>query len=316
MDRSTRPDLLPKPLPDPLPAPRPDTQAGLDAGIPPALLHQLVDALDFGVMLLETDGRVRYANRPARIALGAGDVLGLAEDRLTLHGPQQQRALLRALAEVAEGEPRMLCLGGGVPGTKLALACWTREADGCAVLLATLQTGERQQWPALRAYARERRLTEGETDVMQQIVLGDRPPQIAARRGTSEGTVRSQIKSLLEKTGTHSMRELVVEALHLPPMPTGPGPQAVAVQRPAVSQRPGGPTPPAPTTPIASPAPALVPLRVPAPSRGATSAPSRDTQAPGIERRGARPGHRVTALPDRRALLALVARQFAWPPAA
>ena len=312
MDRSTRPD----PLSDPLPAPRPDTLAGLDAEIPPVLLHQLVDALDFGVMLLETDGRVRYANRPARIALGAGDVLGLTEDRLTLHGPQQQRAFLRALAEVADDRPRMLCLGGGVPGTKLALVRWRREADGSTVLLATLQTGERQQWPALRAYARERRLTEGETDVMQQIVLGDRPPQIAARRGSSEGTVRSQIKSLLEKTGTHSMRELVVEALHLPPMPAGLAPQGAAVQRPAASQHPGGPAHPIPTTPAASPAPALVPLRVPAPSRDATSAPSRDTQAPGIERRAARPVHRATALPDRGALLALVARQFAWPPAA
>jgi DNA-binding CsgD family transcriptional regulator len=316
MDRSTRPDSLPDSLPDPLPAPRPDPLAGLDAELPPALLHRLVEALDFGVMLLETDGRVRFANRYARLALGAGDVLGLTDDRITLHGPQQQRAFLRALVEVADDRPRMLCLGGGVPGTKLALARWHREADGSVVLLATLQTGERQQWPALRAYARERRLTEGEADVMQQLVLGDRPPQIAARRGSSEGTVRSQIKSLLEKTGTHSMRELVVEALHLPPMPAGAGPQAVAVQRPAGTQRPGGPTHPIGTMPAAAPAPALVPLHVPAPSRDTTSAPSRDAQAPRIERRAARPVHRTTALPDRGALLALVARQFAWPPAA
>jgi DNA-binding CsgD family transcriptional regulator len=299
MDRSTRPDPLPKPLPDPLPAPRPDTLARLDAGIPPALLHQLVDALDFGVMLLETDGRVRYANRPARVALGAGDVLGLAEDRLTLHGPQQQRALLRALAEVAEGAPRMLCLGGGVPGTKLALACWTREADGRAVLLATLQTGERQQWPALRAYARERRLTEGETDVMQQIVLGDRPPQIAARRGTSEGTVRSQIKSLLEKTGTHSMRELVVEALHLPPMP-GHAVLSLA-PRPQGSPPEGGPS-----------RRVDEPLRTVAPT-GAL--PPRDSQPARTARSTSRCVRAVPPM-DRGALVALCAKQFAWPPAA
>jgi PAS domain-containing protein len=123
MDRSTRPDSLP----DPLPAPRPDPLAALDAELPPALLHRLVEALDFGVMLLETDGRVRFANRYARLALGAGDVLGLTDDRITLHGPQQQRAFLRALVEVADDRPRMLCLGGGVPGTKLALARWHRR---------------------------------------------------------------------------------------------------------------------------------------------------------------------------------------------
>ncbi|MCX7227620.1 MAG: helix-turn-helix transcriptional regulator [Burkholderiales bacterium] len=293
MDRSTRPDSLS----DPLPAPRPDPLAGLDAEIPPALLHQLVDALDFGVMLLETDGRVRYANRPARVALGANDVLGLTEDRLTLHGPQQQRAFLRALAEVADDRPRMLCLGGGVPGTKLALVRWRREADGSAVLLATLQTGERQHWPALRAYARERRLTEGETDVMQQLVLGDRPPQIAARRGSSEGTVRSQIKSLLEKTGTHSMRELVVEALHLPPMP---GHAALSL-----APRPHGSPPEGGTSRRLD-----GPLRTVAPP---STLPSRDSLPARPKRSSC-----VRAAPpmDRSALAALCAKQFAWPPAA
>lgn len=293
MDRSTRPDPLPNPRPDP----RPDPLAGLDTELPPALLHRLVEALDFGVMLLETDGRVRFANRYARLALGAGDVLGLTDDRITLHGPQQQRAFLRALAEVADDRPRMLCLGGGVPGTKLALARWHREADGSTVLLATLQTGERQQWPALRAYARERRLTEGEADVMQQLVLGDRPPQIAARRGSSEGTVRSQIKSLLEKTGTHSMRELVVEALHLPPMP---GHAALSLApRPQGSPPDGGPS-----------RRLDEPLRTVAPP---SALPSRESLPARTKRSRCTRG---TPPMDRSALVALCAKQFAWPPAA
>jgi DNA-binding CsgD family transcriptional regulator len=292
MDRSTRPDSLP----DPLLAPRPDPLAGLDAELPPVLLHRLVEALDFGVMLLETDGRVRFANRYARLALGAGDVLGLTEDRITLHGPQQQRAFLRALVEVADDRQRMLCLGGGVPGTKLALTRWHREADGSAVLLATLQTGERQQWPALRAYARERRLTEGEADVMQQLVLGDRPPQIAVRRGSSEGTVRSQIKSLLEKTGTHSMRELVVEALHLPPMP---GHAALSL----APRRQGSPPEGGPSRQRDEPQ-----RRVTPPS----ALLSRESHPARTKRRFVR----GTPPMDRGARVALCAAQFAWPPAA
>ncbi|MEI7447747.1 MAG: LuxR C-terminal-related transcriptional regulator, partial [Burkholderiales bacterium] len=208
--------------------PNPALVHDAEGPLPAALLRQLVDALDFGAMLLEPCGRIRWANRPARQALSLGDVLGVTEGRLSMHGPQQQRALVRALAEAAGGGVRMLCLGGGVPSTKLGLAPWGVDEDGTPLLLGTLQTGEREQWPALRAYARERRLTEGETDVLQQLVLGDRPPQIAARRGSSEGTVRSQIKTLLEKTGTHSMRELVVEALHLPPMPAGVRPLPAA----------------------------------------------------------------------------------------
>ena len=270
------------------------------SALPGALLLRLLDALDFGVLLIEPDARLRYTNRPAREALGADDVLRIDAGRLTLHGPQQQRALLRALGEAAQGAPRMLCLGGGVPSTKLALTPWDASADGTPLMLGTLQTGERRHWPALHAFARERRLTEGETDVMHQLVLGDRPPQIAARRGSSEGTVRSQIKALLEKTGTHSMRELVVEALHLPPMPT----HATA---PAAPRRAGGSPGEAPATRGQD---APTPVDPPARSLPRVGSP---------QRRAARTGARCVrsaGVPDRTTLSAITALTFAWPPAA
>jgi DNA-binding CsgD family transcriptional regulator len=274
---------------------------GAEDALHTGLLRQLVDALDFGAMLLERDGRIRWANRPAREALAMGDALGMTEGRLSLHGPQQQRALAGVLEEAAAGATRMLCLGGGVPSTKLGLAPWGCDADGVPLLLVTLQTGEREQWPALRAYAREHRLTQSETDVMQQLVLGDRPPQIAARRGSSEGTVRSQIKSLLEKTGTHSMRELVVEVLHLPPMPAA-----------AWMQSGTGPRPGSPLRRRLSPTPVLA-VRT---GHEAPRAAAGDPLAKRAERPGTDMARRASTLPDRGALLGLVARQFAWPPAA
>ena len=279
-----------------------------DRVAPVDLLHRLVDALDFGVLLLAPCGRVHWANHPARDALAAYDVLRVEDGRLALHGPQQQRALLRALADAVVGTPRMLCLGGGVPTTKLALSPWRTDADGTPLLLGTLQTGERSDWPALDAYARERRLTAGEADVLQMLVLGDRPPQIAARRGSSEGTVRSQIKALLEKTGTHSMRELVVEVLHLPPMP-------VASEAAATRGRGDAPPRVEPRRPVA-PRDASIDRSV-APLGPREAAPLRAVPAAPRPARASVPCVRRTAAPlDRAALMALRASQFAWPPAA
>jgi hypothetical protein len=118
--------------------------------------------------------------------------------------------------------------------------------------------------------------------------------------------VRSQIKALLEKTGTHSMRELVVEVLHLPPMPvdakTAAGRGRGDVPPRAESRRrAAGPEAADRSTASLGPREAL-PLRAvqgPRPARATTA----------CVRRGGAPL-------DRAALLALRASQFAWPPAA
>ncbi|HYF60189.1 MAG TPA: hypothetical protein VEA81_14655 [Burkholderiaceae bacterium] len=306
----TRPDLLDEP--DDARAPglppardravRPDADRPR-AALPVTLALRLLDALDFGVLLLEPDARVRWANRPAREALVGDDLLRLEDGRIVVHGAARRRALARGLEDAVAGVRRLLCLGGGVPSVKLALVPWAAAEDGTPLLLGTLQTGEREQWPALAAYAHERRLSAGETDVLEQLVLGDRPPQIAARRGSTEGTVRSQIKALLEKTGTHSMRELVVEALHLPPMPA------------AGHDRPAGPA--RGRSRVGPPFDghdALGSDRPPTPPRSdAGPATARAVRAP----RGPRvaPFARTAPILDRRALLALRASQFAWPPA-
>jgi DNA-binding CsgD family transcriptional regulator len=321
-------------------APINDASGGHDpaiGGMASPLLQRLVDALDFGVLLLEPCGRLLFANRPAHEAFAAGDLLRVDGGRLMLHGAAAQHALVTALANAAAGEPRLLCVGGGVPTTKLAVAPWGHGDDGTPVLLGTLQTGERSDWPALRAFARERHLTASEAVVLQMLVLGDQPHQIAARRGSTESTVRTQIKALLEKTSTHSMRELVVEVLHLPPMPAHAPPRGPLA---ATDGPPAAPT--AAATDHGSPGLARAVGRLPraiaadrptapvaVPSRRAERAPGRPVatrigvaavpRSPTPER-SARTGARCTSRPaapmDNAALAALCAARFAWPPAA
>jgi DNA-binding CsgD family transcriptional regulator len=278
---------------------------------PPPELARLPDALDFGVLLLDADGRLRWANRPSREALEAGDPLRLEADRLALDGKEPQRRLLRALAEAAAGSARILRLDGAGSTARLGLSPWGSGPAGEALVLGTLRSEAHRVPPALRVYAREWKLTPGETDVMRGLMLGERPPEIAARRGSSQGTVRSQIKTLLAKTGTHSMRDLVVEALHLPPMPSG----APAV--PSPPQPDGGARRPVPGDggPLRAVA-ALGASRRPAVIDPAPARPEPDAARRSLRRGASRPRRPIPAVPDREALLALRAACFAWPPAA
>ena len=49
-------------------------------------------------------------------------------------------------------------------------------------------------------------LTGSEAQVLARLAAGDSVKRVAARRGSSEVTVRSQVKTTLAKTGRHSIR--------------------------------------------------------------------------------------------------------------
>ena len=52
-------------------------------------------------------------------------------------------------------------------------------------------------------------LSAAESRVSARLLMGRSVPEIAAENGSSEGTVRQQLKSIFRKTGTHRQGELV-----------------------------------------------------------------------------------------------------------
>lgn len=69
----------------------------------------------------------------------------------------------------------------------------------------------------LRAFGKANNLTDTELQILELLIDNVSPANIAERRGVSEWTVRAQIKSFLNKTGTHSMRDLMLAVSTLPP---------------------------------------------------------------------------------------------------
>lgn len=60
-------------------------------------------------------------------------------------------------------------------------------------------------------------LTDAEASVCQHMIAGLSAPEIAEARGVSEGTVRSQFKSIYAKTGVHRRAELLRLAITVDP---------------------------------------------------------------------------------------------------
>jgi DNA-binding NarL/FixJ family response regulator len=71
---------------------------------------------------------------------------------------------------------------------------------------------------AVRMYARAQHLSPSEEGVMISLCRGLEVADIARENGVAQSTVRSQVKSLREKTGCASIRRLIQRVNSLPPV--------------------------------------------------------------------------------------------------
>lgn len=88
------------------------------------------------------------------------------------------------------------------------------------------RVGRRHLGRCLASYARRFELSDRERDVLNFAVRGVKRDRMAARFGTTTTTVKSQIRSLLQKTGHDNLasvaREVLAEAWHLTPSDEAP----------------------------------------------------------------------------------------------
>jgi DNA-binding CsgD family transcriptional regulator len=178
----------------------------------------LLDRVPIGMLLLVADGRLVWANVAARAAIAVeSSELRVDGDRVLPRDPSYGAAWRTALAAAAEGGTAMLRRHGSLPRPAIVLARW-RGAPVAARVVCTLPAWDGHEQETLRVYARTHGLSPSETDVLIGLARGASPKGLAQRRGSSEGTVRSQVKSILLKTGHHGIRALVVDALRSAPV--------------------------------------------------------------------------------------------------
>ena len=181
------------------------------------LFMRVLDELDYGLMLVTDQARLRFANRVALRECTPARCMRLHDGHVLPRHEREQQGFFRALAASRLGRRSMLNLRVDDAQVCLAVVPLGETAGMPATLLVF---GRRQVCEPLTVefFAREQHLTAAETTVLRALCDGARPAEIARQCGVAVSTVRTQVSSLRSKTGARSIGELVRMVTVLPPI--------------------------------------------------------------------------------------------------
>jgi DNA-binding CsgD family transcriptional regulator len=187
-----------------------------------------LDTLDFGVMVLQADMRVRYANSWAESLVQADANLAL-DNGLLRARPESLQGVLRDLLQAAVHGGRnggaaagswMHITSGGQPVPIIVMPLVSRQpVEGPWQLPAAMMLlGNSESRSVLDAAVLTSLfgLSKKESIIAIRLAAGETLNEIAEREFLSPHTVRVHIRDTLRKTGTHRQSELV-RLLHLLP---------------------------------------------------------------------------------------------------
>lgn len=181
-----------------------------------AEVQQSMDASRDGLMVLDTRGRVCQLSRGAAkfldqqgvMRIGLGSVLIIADDRA-------RSAMSRALRSRIEPSSFFVRSESGKPAALLTVtpiqrpraASFTQPfSDAPGSHLVTIAAPANELRDGVRSLVG---LTQAEVSIAEAILQGFSLQEIADSKGRSVNTVRNQLRSIMEKTGTRRQAELV-----------------------------------------------------------------------------------------------------------
>ena len=187
----------------------------------PALdqLLRVIDEIDYGILVINAQGEILQVNHLARHELLTGHCLASVNNRLTGRSTGLCEQIAQGLEHAYRGQRKLVFLDshqGDMPVVFIPLIHPLGTESPTVLVLLTRQSACDNL--AVRMYARAQRLSPSEESVMIGLCRGLEVSDIARENGVAQSTVRSQVKSLREKTGCSSIRRLIHRIHSLPPV--------------------------------------------------------------------------------------------------
>ncbi|RXH22112.1 LuxR family transcriptional regulator [Bradyrhizobium nanningense] len=180
-------------------------------------LADVLDGLNTAICLLDADGRVVHANAACRQLFADANLLALVGDRIVARNTRTDK-IFRGLCEIDAGThsdtPRQIELATSADGQHYLLHAFPLKRDGnlprdAAATMLFVQRASMLPLLASDAIAAAFRLTRSELRVLMAIIEIGGVPDIAAKLGVAETTVKTHLGRLFEKTGAGRQADLV-----------------------------------------------------------------------------------------------------------
>ena len=176
-------------------------------------LADVLDGLSTAICMLDADGRVVHANAACRQLFADADLLAMVGDRIVARNTQTDK-IFRSLCEIDESARRRIELATSADGQHYLLHAFPLKRDrslarDVAATMLFVQRASMLPMLATDAIAAAFRLTPSELRVLMAIIEIGGVPDIAAKLGVAETTVKTHLGRLFEKTGAGRQADLV-----------------------------------------------------------------------------------------------------------
>jgi DNA-binding CsgD family transcriptional regulator len=188
-----------------------------------------LDLIGIGVVLVDAQAVIIHANRAAQSMLAGGSPIRSDRGELRTCLPETTAALRTAIAKAAGNETAIGAAGIGIPAPQangdpalvhvLPLASGdlrARIAPRATAALFITAMGQGGAPPA-DAIAAVYDLSAAETRVLERLIAGRTPAEIADDLGSALPTVRSHLSNIFAKTATTRQADLIRLAAALAP---------------------------------------------------------------------------------------------------
>lgn len=190
------------------------------------VLENVLDAIDYGVIVIGSLGNILLTNQLTRTELEASSCIRIQNDRLSAYSTKNTLAIEHAIFDAKNGLKRLVQISSGKETLTLSFALLTGIQDSAQTLenffpqLVLVLLGKRTACPSatLTEFAKIHGLSGAEQRLLPAICRGECIKEMAQQHGISIFTVRTQLKSIRVKTGATTLRRLMLLLMSLPPL--------------------------------------------------------------------------------------------------
>ena len=180
---------------------------------------RVLDEIDYGILVINAHSQILQTNHLARHELLTGHLIASVSNTLTGRNTALSEQIQTGVEHACRGQRKLVFLKVDQRELPVAFIPLSHplETDSPSVLVLLSRQNACDNL-AVRMYARAQHLSPSEEGVMISLCRGLEVADIAKENGVAQSTVRSQVKSLREKTGCSSIRRLIQRVNSLPPV--------------------------------------------------------------------------------------------------